>query len=310
MTECATNKLIFPALEAFEERLANPTVYYIFYEYFLRAAVGEEEWKRNTGCHHPKPNKRSSTPTTSTTTTTTSPNKRMASSLDEAFALLVLKNNYFAWLLDGKQLYSGLLTDYDSGRNVSQTSSRTLVQYLLNGSIVSLDWEENESYILWKPCDGVITDYNDEYIAAYNKFKAAVQRIREKAKNSLEYKSVTEALKQIRTTNDEDDKGRKKKKRKLIRDLKPYTGVRVGEERAFRGWSERAFVELLDLKKAIAEEKEPYKRFGKSYRRLYTVQRNNDAAVAPVPVASKPALDDEQYKQLFDLKDDTSSDEE
>lgn len=310
MTECATNKLIFPALEAFEERLANPTVYYIFYEYFLRAAVGEEEWKRNTGCHHPKPNKRSSTPTTSTTTTTTSPNKRMASSLDEAFALLVLKNNYFAWLLDGKQLYSGLLTDYDSHRNVSQTGSRTLVQYLLNGSIVSLDWEENESYILWKPCDGVITDYNDEYIAAYNKFKAAVQRIREKAKNSLEYKSVTEALKQIRTTNDEDDKGRKKKKRKLIRDLKPYTGVRVGEERAFRGWSERAFVELLDLKKAIAEEKEPYKRFGKSYRRLYTVQRNNDAAVAPVPVASKPALDDEQYKQLFDLKDDTSSDEE
>jgi hypothetical protein len=36
-------------MEAFEERLNNPTNYYIFYNYFLRALVGEKVWKQATG---------------------------------------------------------------------------------------------------------------------------------------------------------------------------------------------------------------------------------------------------------------------
>ncbi len=306
MGECVTNKLVFPALEAFEERLANPTLYYLFYEYFLRAAVGEEEWKLSTG-HHKMKRKGQ----IGSISPTTAPDKRMASSLDEAFALNVFKNNYFAWLMEAKQKHNGLLvTDYDSGRSLT-LASPTLVQYLLNGSVVDLEWEEEESYILWKPATSPggrdpEPNFNSAYAAGLNKFKLGVQRIREKVKNSPYYQHLTDAMKELRTANDVDDRSRKKKKRKLLKDLKPYTGgIRVGDEKAFRGWSGRAFVELLDLKKAIMEEKDTYKRFGRAYRQLYLVQRKDTLASVPVNLqASKDVLDDEQYRQqLFDLED-------
>lgn len=305
--ECVTNKLVFPALEAFEERLANPTLYYLFYEYFLRAAVGEEKWKLSTGHHTTKRMRKGPI---RISPTTTDPDKRMASSLDEAFALLVFKNNYFAWLMEAKQNHDGLVTDYDSGRSLT-LSSPTLVQYLLNGSVLDLQWEEEEFYVLWKPVSGGGRDdpepnFNSEYAAAFSKFKLAVQRIREKVKNSPDYQHLTDAMKELRETNDVDGRSRKKKKRKLLRDLKPYTGIRIGDEKAFRGWSKRAFVDLVDLKNAIRKEKDTYKRFGKAYRQLYVVQRKDTiASVLPVNLpVSKDVLDDEQYRQLFDLEDD------
>ena len=87
--DCAEGELIFPALEAFEERLDNPNTYFIFYEYFLRATVGEATWKRNDGMMNRK------NPLSGASDVTRS-SKRMASSIDEAFALILLKNNYHA----------------------------------------------------------------------------------------------------------------------------------------------------------------------------------------------------------------------
>jgi hypothetical protein len=37
----------------------------------------------------------------------------MVTPLDEAFALVVLKNNYFAWLLQAMREFPNLMTDYD-----------------------------------------------------------------------------------------------------------------------------------------------------------------------------------------------------
>ena len=138
----------------------NPTNYYLFYEYFLSAAVGEEEWKQNSGYQH---HMRKRARRQSYTTNIISPepmtrdrlsivkDKRMAMSLNEAFALILFKNNYFAWLLEAKQNNSDLVCDYD----VNISGKKTLVEFLLNGSIVELDVEnEATDYIIWKTVVG------------------------------------------------------------------------------------------------------------------------------------------------------------
>lgn len=331
--ECVTHNLIFPALEAFEDRLSNPTTYYLFYEYFLRAAVGEEVWKENTG-HHTNTKKArlssSSHSTTSSSSTSTmatgatpSTTKRMATSLDEAFALIVFKNNYFAWLLAAKQLCLGLLTDYDIDVSV-HTSSITLVEQLLKGSVVNLQWDEDESdseeattsYVLWKPQGSADTmvQQNDrlttKYVEAFNNYKLMVNNVRYKVQNSEDYRRLNDAITELSTATGDittSEISRKKKKRRLLRDLKSFTGGRQGDEKAFRGWSGRAFIDLVDLKKAIVAQKDLYKRFGKAYRHLYAVQRSDTLALQMEQQPSnKPLLDDEQYKQLFAVNDDDS----
>ena len=147
--QCVANNLVFPALEAFEQRLDNPTNYYLFYEYFLSAAVGEEEWKQ-------------------------------------------------------------------------------------------------------------------------------------------------------------------KKQRKVVKELKVYTGIRVGGEKAYKGWSARAFVELLEVKTAILADKVRYKRFEKAYKRLYSLQRVDDIAQAQDGDTNSGVMtiNNDQYNQLFAEDDDEESDDD
>ena len=83
---------ILPSIESFQMRLLLPKVYYIFYEYFFKAVIGEGTWKRCfTG------------------------NKRFGTNILEAYAHAIIKNNYFAWLYDYKSKHpaSTLQTEYD-----------------------------------------------------------------------------------------------------------------------------------------------------------------------------------------------------
>ena len=70
---------VLPSLSTFEERLSNPKTYYLFYVYFYRPAIGEAEWKNFV--ERGKDDQ-----------------ARIGNSNTEAFAHMVLKNNYFAWL--------------------------------------------------------------------------------------------------------------------------------------------------------------------------------------------------------------------
>jgi hypothetical protein len=54
---CTDNEVVFPAMEAFKERVDNPTNYF-FYDYFLRASVGEKAWKQATGAQEKELSKR------------------------------------------------------------------------------------------------------------------------------------------------------------------------------------------------------------------------------------------------------------
>ena len=63
------------AVECFEERWKFPKAYHLFYDHFFKAAVGDRKWKASL-----------------------EGNKPFGNSNTEAFALMVLKNNYLAWM--------------------------------------------------------------------------------------------------------------------------------------------------------------------------------------------------------------------
>jgi hypothetical protein len=67
-------------------------VYYIFYEYFFKAAISKGTWKQHlTG------------------------SKRFGTNFLEAYALAIIKNNYFTWLYNYKSKHPGstLQMEYD-----------------------------------------------------------------------------------------------------------------------------------------------------------------------------------------------------
>jgi hypothetical protein len=92
---CCDDKLILPSLEAFEMGIDIPSVYFMFYDFFFKSSVGDSRWKRS--C--------------SEEVDAYAP---LGTVHAEAFAMLQLKNNYFAWLLEAKEKFGDqLVTDYD-----------------------------------------------------------------------------------------------------------------------------------------------------------------------------------------------------
>jgi hypothetical protein len=68
---------VLPSLEMFNARLKHPTTQYIFYEFFLRAAVGQEAWKK-----------------------AVDGKGKLCRSATYSFGRVMLENNYFYWLYD------------------------------------------------------------------------------------------------------------------------------------------------------------------------------------------------------------------
>ena len=86
------------SLESIERRLLNPKAYYVFYEFFYKAAVGEGRWK---DCMEQD-------------------ELRIGNDSTEAFALLLFANNDKAWLCEEKQTHGdSLQTEYDNIGGIS-----------------------------------------------------------------------------------------------------------------------------------------------------------------------------------------------
>ena len=97
---CDEKQCILPAWESFSTRLDDPKMYYLFYENFYKAALGETVWKEDMKADNNE--------------------ARIGNTNTEAFAHLVLQNNYFSWLYEIKQSrdLKHLLTEYDSASKV------------------------------------------------------------------------------------------------------------------------------------------------------------------------------------------------
>ena len=76
---CDENECILPSAERFQDRLANPALHIVFYDFMLRPIIGDTRWKESL-----------------------SKDKRMGTACAEAFAHMLLKNNYDAWYADYK----------------------------------------------------------------------------------------------------------------------------------------------------------------------------------------------------------------
>ena len=89
---CVDIKCVLPCIESLQRQWKDPKTYCIFYMYFYTAAVGKVRWKE----YLPKDEGWIGSNTTM-----------------EAFAPLVLVNNYKAWRFKEKKTHQkGLLTEY------------------------------------------------------------------------------------------------------------------------------------------------------------------------------------------------------
>ena len=118
-----------PSIESIGRRLEDPKAYYIFYMYFYTAAVGEVRWKE---CMAKK-------------------ETRIGSNTTEAFALLVLVNNYKAWLYEEKKKHkTDLWTEYDCPPSYGKPS---IVDKILDGVQFNLETEITAPVLIYNKED-------------------------------------------------------------------------------------------------------------------------------------------------------------
>ena len=83
-----------------------------------------------------------------------------------------------------------------------------------------------------------------------------------------------------------------KKKRRLLKELKVFTGVPKEDEHKTRGWSEKASIALMDIRDAIIEDMKhgKYKCWDSLYKQLVTLEKDIDAMVKTPKKQEKPDL--------------------
>ena len=275
---CELDGTVLPSIESFELRLALPKVNYIFYEYFFKAVVGENAWKRRFV-----------------------EKKRFGTNVLEAFAHAIIRNNYFAWLYDFKSNNPGttLVTEYDlaatytPNANLSQMEpydsedEQEELQELQAPFCGDLDEVAIKQPVPRSGRSGVfILLFNDgvDNEEDYNFAAKHDEHMRRIVINSLAmnrqgqqdpYKKITNLLQSdigtppaataAAVTPPESRHGQQKeiakKKRKSMRDLKMYTGARCPKKSKkdsdiFKGWSEEGKSFVVNMTTKIKDDVE------------------------------------------------------
>ena len=279
---CASNEVIFPSLEAFELGLEIPTIYFMFYEYFYKSSVGDSRWRR--ACEEEK--------------VLSSP---LGSIQSEAFAMLQLKNNYFAWLLEAKErMQEHLITDYDP--DSKRIGKKGAAEVYMKKLELNLDGEEGEEIL--------IAEDNMKYNDLKKNTEEKLKKARRAARTNATYKEVKKALETMRRESnvdaeDESENGmneremknsRLAKRRKLLKPFREYTFPQRAEGK-FKGWSKRAVEDMISITKKLKEEKIEHLRFRQASREFY-FRRN---------LAKRKASEMEEvvvdYNEVWDVDD-------
>ncbi len=240
------------SLESIERRLENPKAYYVFYQFFYKAAVGEVHWKE---CMD-------------------SSEARIGNDTTEAFALLLFANNYKAWLYEEKLNHGeALWTEYD---NVASVRRDSIVDRLL------LDLE----FVLEKDTEELVV--RDATKKTYKKaakarkdWLAALIRLPICAKMRRTWQDTARA--EERNENEpnaaepDGKKERCRKKRKLMKGLRKWTGPADEGERKFKGWSDsghKAF-EQSTVNIKIDVQRGTYAIWEKAFREVHIEQEKS-----------------------------------
>lgn len=163
---------MFPSLEAFEEGVKLPAIYVIFYDYFVKSSVGDNAWK--VACLDAEDQ--------------TDP---IVPPQGEAFAMLLLKNNYFAWLWEAKtKLGNLLITDYETTEDGGESAGE-MADVVLKCQI-DMDAKEDEQD--WNKILVKSSVNHRKYESLRTATNAKLKRLRQIASNSDKYKEFKIAL--------------------------------------------------------------------------------------------------------------------
>ncbi len=218
--------------------MKDPKAYFIFYMYFYTAAVGEVRWKEFLSKKE----------------------GRIGSNTMEAFALLVLVNNYKAWLYEEKKNQTNLWTEYDSPPSYGKAS---IVDKILDGVQFNLVMNPTSPVVIYDKEDRTYKKLEKErvdWLEAFSKTADCIQ-----TNNDVLKRATTDTRnRSIDAEADEDDdlirlKERAKKKRKLTRELREFTGVPTQGERKHKGWSDEGMETfekyVKEIRKDVEEDK-------------------------------------------------------
>ena len=240
-----------PSIESLKRRFEDPKAYCIFYMYFYTAAVGETRWKEYLDKEE----------------------GRIGSNTMEAFALLVLVNNYKAWLYEEKKTHqTHLLTEYDCPPSYGKPS---IVDKILDGVQFNMEKEASPTVIYAKD-DRTYKKLEKERVKWLEAFCSTGPCLQ----------TNDGVLKKASTTSASDNSGneaepaeqealvgqkeRAKKKRKFTRELREYTGVPSEGERKHKGWSDEGMVAFEEYVQEIRRdvEEDKYVAWEKAYREV------------------------------------------
>jgi hypothetical protein len=219
--------------------LKDPKAYCIFYMYFYTATVGELRWKEYL----------------------LKEEGRIGSNTMEAFALLVLVNNYKAWLYEEKKTHQkNLFTEYDCPPSYGTPS---IVDKILDGVQFNLEMVSTIPAAIYDKNDRTfkkLERQRAEWLEAFCITAPCLQTksgVLKKASGGTHDENVDEE-----PAAEEDlfvHKERAKKKRKLTRELREFTGVPSQGERKYKGWSDEGMVAFERyvgaIKKDVEEDK-------------------------------------------------------
>ena len=103
----------------------------------------------------------------------------------EAFAMLQLKNNYFAWLLEAKERFQDeLITDYDP--DSKKAGKKNPAEVYLKKFELNISGDDDE--------DLVIGEGDGKYLVLKRTSEELIKKARRMAKNNATYKELKKAL--------------------------------------------------------------------------------------------------------------------
>jgi hypothetical protein len=228
--------------------MEDPKAYCIFYMYFYTAAVGDLRWKGYLSKE----------------------GERIGSNTMEAFALLVLVNNYKAWLYEEKKAHqTNLLTEYDSPPSYGKPS---IVDKILDGVQFNLEMEATGPTVIYDKDDRTFKRLEKErveWLEAFCKTDICLE-----TNDGVLKKALADTSDENVDTEPDDaedvfvQRERAKKRRKMTKELREFTGVASQGERRHKGWSDEGMVAFETYVGAIKKdvEDDKYVAWEKAYR--------------------------------------------
>lgn len=252
---------VMPSLEHFQMRHESPRVYFLFYNYFLRAVMGESKW-----------------------TSSLNENKKLGTTVAEAYAHTLLENNYFAWLFEYKEKQregDKIKTEYDTpGQEGDENNNIYMPRELADIEIRVAEGLEDGFQLVKAEDDADIHKelQGERMIAQFNVGETARDSSYGHVKTNDKVNEKVEEFE--RSAGQLDEKGIAKKRRNMMRDLKTFTG---------KSGSMNHNKFLFDMSADIKKDDQTGKRgmFQKAYRKLLEAM---DASV------NKENIADDKYE--------------